>query len=405
MLNKIFNNLFGNAFFALSQLILFVYISRQYGVESLGIYSYSLAIATIMYMVSNVGLRNVLATDLSSKSEDSTYIKLRLSLSIITLFVGVVVFMISINTNLLFCILILLIKYIESIQDIYVGFLHRKQLFAKIRTVNFFKGAFVFLSIIGVMLMELSINSLLLILVLFNSIILCFLIYNSNIDFGNSSNELIVRKYKDLILFSFPFAVMGVLATVNLNGPRIFIKSNLGLEALAKYSAMYQIVFLGSVVVLAYGQAVLPHLTNLFMKGMVDKWLKLIIKSMLAILFCTMAVFLVGYHYGVAIMSYVFGTITFHRLEISMFILLGFASYFLNIMSYAFQSLRNGKGLVKYSILLTIIHLAIIPIVIVSGGMKSVIFVTMVYYFLNAILIAFSCRKILRSNIESLSCK
>ena len=403
MLNKIINTIFGNAFFAMSQLFLLVFISRNFSVEYMGLYSYVLAVSTIMFMITNIGLRNVLATDQCFEFDNSLYINSRFYLSTFSFIILNVFFYFSMKNEILLCIFIVFVKYIDSIQDIFIGFLHRKQQFSVMRSVNLIKSSFVFFAMFIAYDDNVGIEAIFVILSLFNIILLFSLALYTKFEF--LSFNKVFNRFKILLMHSFPFALVGVLASFNLNMPRFFIQDFLGFELLAVYTAMYQIVFFGSVIVLAFGQSILPHLTILIQNKSYKCWVSLLIKSIFLILLACIILNIIIFFYGIETMNFIFGDeIVFRKEHLFLFTILGFLSYVLNILTYAFQSLRNGSGLTKFSLALTILHIISVPIFMGWYGLAGVIYATSIYYLISAVLIIIFCRIIIRSKNEDYPC-
>lgn len=362
MYKKIFNMLFGNGMFALSQLFVFVFISRAWGVEDLGGYVYAIAISTPVYMFFNFGMRNSISSDQMYTEEDTVYIIARIFYSALSALIIWLILVWNIDESLILLgVSVVFLKLSESNLDIGFGKLQRQQLFSVIRNINAFRSISSVILFVAFYYLGFELYSIIFLVSCVWFFCYLYIVFAySSINYGLLlEKKTIIRMYR-LTEFCFPLGLMITFSSVNLNLPRIYLEKFSGVHDLALYSSLYQIVFLGTVVFTAIGQAIVPRLSRLIIAKDINKWISIVFKF--NVLNLAVSIFLGVFFYinGEVVMAYIFGNeMVFEKRYFLYVAMICFLSYALNILSYALQSLRYYKGLILLSLIMTCIHFVV----------------------------------------------
>jgi len=389
MRRKIISMLYGNGFYALSQLISFVVIARYFNGETLGVYAYSIALSVPLYMVGNLGYRSLFATDYREKYNPGYFLLARLFLSsiIFGLLIAYGFFYFELMEFLLIYYCVIALKFIDSNFDMLIGVKQREEKFGSIGFLNVLRSI---LYVVPIAIGAILKFELFLIL---SFVVVVWLVFYIYFSFGYISNrqrssgdffQLLVK----VSVISFPFGLIPLLASVNLNFPRLAIEYYMGYEALAQYSIMYQLVFLGTVGVTAVGQAILPRLANLYGENKLDQWRSLIKKLFIVLaLLSVFYVVLVGF-FGNAVVKFIFGSqYDFQAHYLVCMVVLGCFSYVLNLLSYAIQSVGNFKNVSIISVCITVAHFLLIAMLVPYFGVLGAIFGSIAYFAMYILLI------------------
>ena len=208
----------------------------MYGLELSGLFSISIAITGPLFMFFNMQLKWLIATENTHYSFEE-FLSVRISTSIIAVLLGIFIFIISSNTNLVyFFICISTFKFFESISEIPYGFFQRQEYFKLIFLFSIFKAVGIFLILSIDFLFKLSSNIIFYISILYaSSLFIEIYIVNrrSKIVLKNISTELILNKIKK----SWKYGIVSFLISLKTNIPRYFL-SVIGLEKLAIFSSL-----------------------------------------------------------------------------------------------------------------------------------------------------------------------
>jgi O-antigen/teichoic acid export membrane protein len=147
MINKYkdyFLNLFTSLSYLTSQITILFYFSKHVGLEEVGYYTLSLAITAPLFMLTNFQLKWILATE---KPSESTNISRYFHFRFVSSFISLIALLIYISFNAdnfkftLIFLLVLFIKYFESLSDLIYGYLQLRQSFFPILISTFIKSS------------------------------------------------------------------------------------------------------------------------------------------------------------------------------------------------------------------------------------------------------------------------
>ncbi|NEM97603.1 lipopolysaccharide biosynthesis protein [Pontibacter burrus] len=293
--------LISNIVVALSKWIIVVVLAKTVGANLVGIYTFSLAVVSPIFMLTNLALRNLLVADVYENYNFSDYFTLRVLFSLIG-FISSVSIGYYIRDGEYFTIILVMSssKIIESLIDIFNGYQQKKGEF------NIIAKCLIYRSIIGVLLFALTLfithNIIIaLLLQVFSDIVVFLLIEVKHYLSENESKTLIPNlTYNNISLIkaAVPIASVSLLGTLNINIPRYILEAKLGLYELGIYSGIIYFTVAGNTIISALGQASIGKFSNLLKKNESLKYKYLLYKL-------TFVVFTIGL-VGIAI-SYIAG--------------------------------------------------------------------------------------------------
>ena len=271
----------GNVIHAICQWGVLVVLAKLGSPEMVGQYALGLAIATPLFMFTNLQLRAIQATDAKEEFSFVDYRSLRLIATILGLIglTGVAVVSGYGRTTGLVIFFVGLAKAFESVSDVYYGFAQRHERMDLVARSMMYKGL-------------LSLGAMILLMYTTGSIVwasagvagawlLRFLAYDvrfvtllpeqaaSGWDWSRSAS---------LAKLAFPLGLVMLLVSLNTNIPRYFIQHELGERAVGFYSAIAYLMVAGTTVVGALGQSASPRLARQHAVGNVAGFKNLLVK-------------------------------------------------------------------------------------------------------------------------------
>ncbi|QEQ95986.1 lipopolysaccharide biosynthesis protein [Neptunomonas concharum] len=379
MIKKLVSVFFGNGLHALSQLLLVVYMGRFLGEEVLSEYVFSVALCSPVYMFFGGGVRNLCSVDVQFKYSDSNYFESRLYF----LFLGVIsilsiTFFLDMELGYIFY-YVLALKILESGLETLYGAFQRVINYELIRNYNVVRSVSVVILICFMLFFDWF---CLRYYFLFQIFILVFILLSALKGLDGTLHFDGVALASKIFCLSLSFGVMAMVSNLNLNLPRFF----LGLRSssdLAIYALLYQIVFIGSVVVIALSQFFLPVMAKFWSEANYKVWFVFLMRLYAGCGFVVLLSIFFSYFYGVKLFNLVFGvSYSVEWLDIALMQILGLFSYCLNISSVAFQS-SVKIGVVKWGVYSTFLHGALLffltPLIGVNGAVFSTIAYLIIY--------------------------
>lgn len=270
----------GNVIYATSQWGILTSLAKLGTPATVGQYALGLAITAPIFMLFNLQLRAVQATDAKDTYEFGHYFGLRLVTSLIAIFLASVIAFIGhydVQTSWII-VLIALSKGIESISDIVFGLLQKHERMDRIALSQILKGP---LSLVVLAIILWLTGSLISSIIGLIMTWLCLLI---SYDFANARHFSKVvpsvdrRRLWELVKLSFPLGIVMMLVSLNPNIPRYFIEGYLGADQLCYFAAITYIMVAGNTVVNALGQSASPRLAKLYANQQLVEFKKLLIK-------------------------------------------------------------------------------------------------------------------------------
>ena len=231
-----FFNLNSSFFYLISQVLLLLYFNKKIGLEFSGSYTLSLSCIAPVFMFFNMQLKWLVATDIIKTFLRTDYFFFRLFTSIVSIIIIFFIKFIFFHKidNILFY-SICLIKFLESISDIFYGFMQQEKAFSKTNKFIFLKSLFI---LIFIYLDYILIHNY--ISLLFNIIFIYFgfiLLEMKSLKLFFNFNDLNIKSIVPLIKNNWHFGLVSSINSFKVNIPRYFIQ-NLGLSKLAVFSTI-----------------------------------------------------------------------------------------------------------------------------------------------------------------------
>lgn len=271
----------GNVIHAICQWGVLVVLAKLGSPEMVGQYALGLAIATPLFMFTNLQLRAIQATDARDDFSFVDYRSLRFVATALGLvgLIGITVISGYGRTTGLVVFFVGLAKAFESVSDVYYGFAQRHERMDLIARSMTYKGL-------------LSLGAMILLMYTTGSIVwasagvagawlLRFLAYDvrfvtllpeqaaSGWDWSRSAS---------LAKVALPLGLVMLLISLNTNIPRYFLQHEYGERAVGFYSAVAYLMVAGTTVVGALGQSASPRLAKQYAAGQTIAFRDLIVK-------------------------------------------------------------------------------------------------------------------------------
>ena len=287
--SKLSWSLFGNIIYALSQWAIVTIIARFGSTQDIGVYSLGLAVTAPIVLFFNFQLSTILATDSKNDFEFNQYYGSRIINSIIAFLVIIFLsFIYSDNKEVVIIIILMgLVKYIESLSDICMGFFQKKDRIDLIGKSQLYRGILTVI-IVGLLFFIFR-NIIIAVIGLLILMIIRFLIY----DLKNVKQFIHIRPVFDntwytLLKVAFPLGIVSLINSLNTNIPRYFLEYFSDLSEVGIYSALSYILIASGMIITPISLLVAPRLALAYNNGRVSQILKI---NLLAICF-SISVFL-----------------------------------------------------------------------------------------------------------------
>jgi O-antigen/teichoic acid export membrane protein len=269
----------GNLIYALSQWLIITVIARFGSGEDLGIYSLGLAITAPIVMFFSFQLRTILATDAKNEYSFPQYLGgriIHLTLSFIII-VPIAVLYSDNNKTIIIIIIMGIVKYIEALSDICMGYFQKEGNVDLIGKSQFYRGvstAFV-MSIIYISTQNLIISCLGLLIVM----LLRYKLYDIKKLIPLTNVKPVFNKsWVSLILLTYPLGAASLISSLNTNVPRYFLDYFWGVEEVGIFSALYYVLIAGNMFLTPISLLAAPRIANAYNKDSVTAFIKINMK-------------------------------------------------------------------------------------------------------------------------------
>jgi O-antigen/teichoic acid export membrane protein len=266
----------GNIIYASSQWGMLIALAKIGSTEFVGRFALGLAITAPVITFAKFDLRTIQATDVKGEYIFEDYLKLRIISCVIALLVIMLISYIGnySRDTLIIIFMISIAKIVESICDIFHGFLQRIEHIKSIAISYMIKGPLSLIAIsIGLYIRGLELGVLLMML----AWIIVFIAYDLRVSiralrlFSEKAgmNAVIKKRFKIIIkLFwlTLPMGVGTLLVSLEDNIPKLFIEHKLGDIQLGYFAAIAYIQVAGTTVVRALCYSAAPRLAHAYAK-------------------------------------------------------------------------------------------------------------------------------------------
>jgi O-antigen/teichoic acid export membrane protein len=275
----------GNVIYAASQWGMLILLAKLSGPETVGQFALGLAITAPVFMLTNLQLRAVQATDARRDFLPGDYLALRL---ITTAVAGVAALGLALGggfrpATALVVMAVALAKAIESLSDVFYGLLQQHERMDRIAISMILKGAVSMAALGLAVALTPGAAGLAAVLALAASWAAVLVGYDlpqsaallraacpgagsgTGLPRPRWSRPHLLR----LTWLALPLGIVMMLISLAASVPRYFVEAELGERALGVFSAMAYLMVVGNTVVFALGQAASPRLARYFASGQI----------------------------------------------------------------------------------------------------------------------------------------
>jgi O-antigen/teichoic acid export membrane protein len=261
-----------NLFYSACQWGILSALAKLGGAAVVGQYVLGLAISAPVFMLTNLQLRGVQATDARSEYAFGHYFTLRLVASLcgIGIVAGIVLSGRYERTTAIVVMLVALSKVIESLSDVVAGLLQKHERLDQVAVGLMLRGVISVVAFTTVYRVSHRLTAAAAALVCsWAAVALCYdlrlaLRLEGSVRRFFSAD---CRKIGQLVLLSAPLGLVMALSSLNANLPRYIIEHHLGYSELGIFAAMAYLVTAAVQVVNALGQSVSARLSRMFAEG------------------------------------------------------------------------------------------------------------------------------------------
>ncbi|HFE8514969.1 lipopolysaccharide biosynthesis protein [Proteus mirabilis] len=254
--------LVGNVIFALSQWLILIILNKFGNSTDVGIFTYSLAITTPIFLLSQCGLRSYLVVDIKKAFHFKIYLNLRILLSTIALsIIFFICFFIENDKTRYSVLLVSLFKLFDSIFDIYYGSYQRNFLMKRIAISRIIRAI---LNIIFFLIIYLYSKNLIYSLFGYSvSAILCYYFYDFRYKEDTLSYINEFKSYNLLLLSALPLGLTAVFISLNSSIPRIILENKTTLTEIGAFSSFFYLLQIAQIIIQSLCQTYSPHISRL----------------------------------------------------------------------------------------------------------------------------------------------
>ncbi|MEM9953291.1 MAG: oligosaccharide flippase family protein [Chloroflexota bacterium] len=257
----------GNVVYAASQWGILIAIARLGTEEMLGLFALGLAISAPIIQFTNLGLRQVLATDVREVYVIGDYLSLRLFMTMLALLLIIVISVTLYDVEALQIIVFISIaKVFEALSDVAYGFLQQQERMDYIGKAQLIKGPASLVSmIIGILLTNSLAGGVIGMLLVWCILFITFDLHNMR-RLVSHQEQMMPRwdleRLKPLLWTALPMGFVALLGSLGWSLPRIFIEQFLGEAQLGIFAALFYLLVAGSTIVVALGQSAAPRMAQ-----------------------------------------------------------------------------------------------------------------------------------------------
>jgi O-antigen/teichoic acid export membrane protein len=276
----------GNIVYAASQWALLIVLAKMSSPEQVGQLALGLALTGPLFVMSQLHLRGVQATDARCQFSFGDYLGLRWISTLVALLITVGLALgFNYRTEVALIIIIVgLARAFDNISDIYYGALLQHERMARMGKSLMLKGVLAVAGVVaGVLVTGGALGATTGIALAYA---LTFVFYDRHsVVFGSPCPSILAVEvprwnpsgYIALFRLSLPLAVVMMLVSLNLNLPRYFIEKYQGQTDLGIFAALFYLIVVGNTAVTACGQAATPRLAKFYAYGQIGRFWRLLL--------------------------------------------------------------------------------------------------------------------------------
>ena len=276
----------GNVVYAATQFGMLSVLAKMGSPSIVGQYALGLAITAPVFMLTNLQLRGVQATDARNQYEFADYFSLRCFCTFagLLLIVGMVALSRYDSVTKLVVILIAIAKAVETFSDVIAGHLQKFERLDQVAVALMLRG----LASVGVFVLAFWITRSLIVSV--TTLAVTWLVVICLYDFRILSAILQNRVFfhysfpvlSRLARLSFPLGIVMALNSLSTNIPRYILEHELGTAELGIFASLAYLVTAMGLISVALGQSACSRMSRLFADGDISGFIR-VLSTLLAI--------------------------------------------------------------------------------------------------------------------------
>ncbi len=276
----------GNVVYAACQWGMIAVLAKLGSAESVGEFSWGMAIGAPIILFAALQLRGVQATDAANQYTFSEYFSLHacMMLAAFCIVLATAWLTTGSGTTLLVVVAIGMMKTVDATSEVIFGYFQRREQMKTIAVAQICNGVISLVMLATVMAITGS-----LILAVISSLsasILTLALYTApHLKSYRPQQRWISRNLSGIILLfrqTLPLGFVMLTVSLSANVPRYVVSRELGQSELGIFSALAYLIVAGATVVSAIGQTVSPRLSRLFSTGDTDSFRSIVNRLILA---------------------------------------------------------------------------------------------------------------------------
>lgn len=389
----------GNVIYAVCQWGILVVLAKTGTPETVGQFALGLAVTAPIFMMTNLNLRAVQATDATNKYNFGDYLRLRIYTTIIAISITIIIVNIAeykIYTSLII-ISIALIKSVESLSDIFYGLFQKNEVMNITAKAMIIKGVS---TVIAISITFFITNNLLfsMVCVIIIKIFTIFIYdYRKGKIFlekstiithkeANLKQPCIKMLYTDnlfkLAALAAPLGIVMMFNSLNTNIPRYLLERSFGERELGIFAAMAYLMVAGTTVISALGQSASPRLAKQFAGQDIIGFRRLLFKLIFIGIVCGLLGVLVVFLGGKEILTHLYGSEYGEYADVLILIMIASGlSYVSSFLGVALTAARHFKIQIPITILSFVVILTASWVLVPESGMKGAAIGLIYMYF------------------------
>lgn len=264
----------GNVLYSACQWGIVLFLAKLGTAQQVGMYALGMAVVAPIVLFANLQVRTLLASDVRDEFSFGQYMAFRaVSLLLAFLVIVVVAFFVAPDFERRAVVIVVgFAQSLEYISDVYYGLMQKCDRMDRLSHSLMFKGPLSLAALCA--LMYATHNVLLAVAGLVMGRLLVLALWDSRLGYARRALPALRARLEwspgvmtRLLRLSLPLGVISMLAALTANIPRYFIEGRLGTAELGIYSAIASLLTAGTLVVSAFGQAIMVPAAKAFVEG------------------------------------------------------------------------------------------------------------------------------------------
>jgi O-antigen/teichoic acid export membrane protein len=327
----------GNLVYLVSQFCMLLALARLGSPEMVGQFALGLAITAPVFLLANLRLRTVLATDAAQRFSFRDYLIVRCVSSVAAIaIVAAIVTVAEYKPQTKVVVLVIAVaKTIESLSELIYGALQQKERMDRVAISMSLRGISSFILLVVAVKATGSVvwgasaigAAWLAILLLYD------LSYPAMVNSSDAGRNTIARW--QLLRLTFPLGCAAMLGSLYVNIPRYFIESHGGEHQLGIFAALYSLGIAGNALIGSIGESASARLAAYYESGQLRAYLRLLGKLILLVSAVGISGVVIAVVAGVQLLKLLYGAAYAEHSELLILLLLaGAISYVASLLNY-----------------------------------------------------------------------